>query len=65
MDMMSRGSCSCLLCDQAGQVGERGALKGRGGERVVDILRFQGDSPRLCRLRTASFWPRWRSFELY
>jgi hypothetical protein len=22
------------------------------------IMRFQGGSPRLCRLQTASFWPR-------
>jgi hypothetical protein len=29
------------------------------------ILRFQGGSLRLCRLRTASFWPRWTSFDLY
>jgi hypothetical protein len=31
--------------------------EGKGGERAVDIPRFQGGSPRLCRLRTISFWP--------
>jgi hypothetical protein len=33
--------------------------EGKGGERVMAIPWFQGDSPRVCRLRTASFWPRW------
>jgi hypothetical protein len=27
----------------------------------VAISRFQGGSPRLCRLRTAPFWPRWQA----
>jgi hypothetical protein len=27
----------------------------------VDILRFQGGSPRLCRLRTAPFWLQWQA----
>jgi hypothetical protein len=36
-----------------------------GGEGVVSILRFQGGSPRLCWLKTASFWPRWARFDLY
>jgi hypothetical protein len=42
-------------------VTERGKLKkvehleGKGGERAVKILRLQGGSPHLCRLRTASF----------
>jgi hypothetical protein len=31
--------------------------KGKGGERVVAILRFQCGSRRLCQLRTASFGP--------
>jgi hypothetical protein len=31
--------------------------KGKGREMVVAILRFQGGSPHLCRLRTMSFWP--------
>jgi hypothetical protein len=35
-------------------------LEGKGGERVMAILRFQGGSPRLCRLRTAIFWLRWQ-----
>jgi hypothetical protein len=36
-------------------------LEGKGGESVVAILRLQGCSPRLCRLRTALFWPRWQA----
>jgi hypothetical protein len=32
-------------------------LEGKGGERAMDILRFQGRSPHLCQLRIASFWP--------
>jgi hypothetical protein len=28
-----------------GQLGESGSLGGKGGERVVAILRFQSDSP--------------------
>jgi hypothetical protein len=35
--------------------------EGKGGERVMAIPRFQGGSPRLCRLRTASFLPRWQA----
>jgi hypothetical protein len=31
--------------------------EGKGGESAVAILRFLCDSPRPCRLRTASFWP--------
>jgi hypothetical protein len=27
----------------------------------VAILKFQGGSPRLCRLRTTSFWPWWQA----
>jgi hypothetical protein len=30
----------------------------RRGERAVATQRFQGHSPRLCQLRTTSFWPR-------
>jgi hypothetical protein len=30
-------------------------------ERVVAIMRFQGGSPCLCQLRTASFWPQWQA----
>jgi hypothetical protein len=29
--------------------------EGKGGERVMPVLRFQGGSPRLCRLRTTLF----------
>jgi hypothetical protein len=43
-------------CDRAGQLGERGSIEGKGGERNVAIPRFQGDSPRLCQLRTMLFW---------
>jgi hypothetical protein len=45
-------------CDRVGQLGEMGSLRreGKGGESVVAILRFQGYSPHLCRLRTAPFW---------
>jgi hypothetical protein len=32
--------------------------EGKGGESVVAIPRFICGSPRLCRLRTMSFWPR-------
>jgi hypothetical protein len=39
--------------------------EGKGGERVVAVLRFQCGSPRLCRLRTTSFCPLWTSFDLY
>jgi hypothetical protein len=39
--------------------------EGKGGERAVEIPRFKGGSPRLCRLRTASFCPRWTNFDLY
>jgi hypothetical protein len=41
------------------------SFREKGGERVMAILRFQGCSPRLCRLRTALFWPQWASLELY
>jgi hypothetical protein len=56
--MMSRGYVYLLLLDRAGQVG--GSVKhskGKGGESDVVILRFLCGSPRLCRLRTAPFWP--------
>jgi hypothetical protein len=39
--------------------------EGKCGERVVAIPRFSDGSPRLCRLRTTSFWPRWICFDLY
>jgi hypothetical protein len=48
--------------------GKEGKVKhseGKGGEWAMEILMFQGGSPRLCRLRTTSFWPRWASFDLY
>jgi hypothetical protein len=35
--------------------------EGKGGERVMAILGFQGGSPLLCRLRTTLFWPRWQA----
>jgi hypothetical protein len=35
--------------------------KGKGWETTVAIPRFQGGSPCLCWLRTASFWPRWQA----
>jgi hypothetical protein len=35
--------------------------EGRGGESVVTISRFLCSSPRPCRLRTTSFWPRWQA----
>jgi hypothetical protein len=44
-------------CDRAGQLGKRSSLGREGGESVVAIMRFQGCSPRLCRLRTTLFWP--------
>jgi hypothetical protein len=40
-------------------------LERKSGERVVEILRFQGGSLLLCQLRTTSFWLRWISFKLY
>jgi hypothetical protein len=43
--------------DRAGQLGERGSLKGNGRVTVVDISRFVGGSPCLCRLRTGHFGP--------
>jgi hypothetical protein len=46
-------------CDRAGQLGVHS--EGKGRERVVAIPRFQGGSPRLCRLRTTAFWPRWQA----
>jgi hypothetical protein len=39
--------------------------EGKGGERVVAILRSLGGSPLLCRLRTASFLAPMASFDLY
>jgi hypothetical protein len=57
--MMSRGYVYLLLLDRAGQV--RGSVEHseeKGGESVVAIFMFLCGSPRLCRLRTASFWPR-------
>jgi hypothetical protein len=58
LDMMSRGYIYLLLLDRLGQVG--GSVehsKGKDEESVVAILRFLCGSPRLCRLRTTSFWP--------
>jgi hypothetical protein len=42
-----------------GQIGKVEHTKGKGGERVVDILMFQDGSPRLCYLRNVSFCSRW------
>jgi hypothetical protein len=47
-----------LLLDRAGPVG--GSVEhseGKGGESAVAIPRCLCGSPRLCRLRSASFWP--------
>jgi hypothetical protein len=38
--------------------------EGKGWERVVAIPMFERGTPRMCRLRTASFWPRWKSFDV-
>jgi hypothetical protein len=46
-------------CDRAGQLGDEHS-EGKGGEKAVTILRFLGGSPRLYRLMTASFRPRWQ-----
>jgi hypothetical protein len=57
---MSRGYVYLLLLDRAGLVG--GSVEhseGNGGESAVTIPRFLCGSTRPCRLRTASFWPRW------
>jgi hypothetical protein len=35
--------------------------EGKGRESIVTIPRFLYDSPRPCRLRTASFWSRWQA----
>jgi hypothetical protein len=59
---MSRGYVYLLLLDRAGQVG--GSVEhseGKGGESAVAIPRFLCGSPRPCRLRTTSFWPRWQA----
>jgi hypothetical protein len=48
-----------------GKYGNMEHIEGMGGEWVMAILRFQDGSPRLCRLRTASFWPWWASSNLY
>jgi hypothetical protein len=34
---------------------------GKDEVRVMAILRFEGGSPRLCQLRTASFWHPWQA----
>jgi hypothetical protein len=34
--------------------------EGKGMGSVVVILRFLYGSPRMCRLRTMLFWPRWQ-----
>jgi hypothetical protein len=57
---MSRGYglCSCIV-DVIGR-GKQGKVdhsEGTGGERIVAIMRFQGGSPCLCRLRTTFFGP--------
>jgi hypothetical protein len=45
-----------LYCGaQRGNYGKLEHSEGKGGKTVVAILRFQGGSPRLCRLRTALF----------
>jgi hypothetical protein len=48
-----------------GKLGKVDHSQGKGGERVVGILRFQGGNPWLYQLRTTLFWPQWTSFELY
>jgi hypothetical protein len=40
-----------------GKLGKVDHSEGKGGGTTVSILRFQGGSSRLCRLRTVSFWP--------
>jgi hypothetical protein len=60
--MISIGYVYLLLLDWVGQVG--GSVEhseGKGGESDVAILRFLCGSPCLCRLRTASFRPRWQA----
>jgi hypothetical protein len=64
MVTMSRCYVHVLVCwrDRAEQIGESGSLsEGKDEERAVAIPRFQGGSPRLCRLRIMSFWPRWQA----
>jgi hypothetical protein len=39
-----------------GKYGKVDHSEGKGGERVMAILRFHDGSPRLCQLRTMSFW---------
>jgi hypothetical protein len=57
--MMSRGYVYLLLLDRAGQIeGSVEHSEENGGESVVPIPMFLCGSPRPCRLRTASFWPR-------
>jgi hypothetical protein len=65
LDMLSRDLCLCLLVDWMGQIRKSGSLERKGGERAMVILRFQGGSHCMCRLRNAPFWPRWTSFDLY
>jgi hypothetical protein len=57
---LSRGYIYLLLLDRAGQVG--GSVehsKGKDMDSVVAIPMFLCGSSHPCRLRTASFWPRW------
>jgi hypothetical protein len=55
---MSRSYVYLLLLDRTEPVvGSVEHSEGKGGESVVPITRFLCGSPRLCRLRTASFWP--------
>jgi hypothetical protein len=59
---MSRVYVYLLLLDQAGQVGRSVEHSERkGGESVVDILRFLCGSPHPCQLKTMPFWPRWQA----
>jgi hypothetical protein len=65
--MMSRGYIYVYIVGVAGR-GKWGKVdhsEGKGGERAMAILRFQGGSPHLCQLRTTSFWSRRISFNLY
>jgi hypothetical protein len=65
--MMSRGYVyvHVYCCDRVGQIRESGSLRREEWGEGMAILRFQGGSSHLCRLRTASVWPRWTSFDLY
>jgi hypothetical protein len=50
-----------VVVTRQGKYGKVDHSEGMGGERVMAILRFHDGSPRLCQLRTVSFWPRWQA----